>query len=38
MNDIIIKFLKLADATVSNFSSEPFNLCILESEFPDDLG
>ena len=37
INDIPIKYLKLAGTTISKFSSDLFNTCILDSEYPDDL-
>jgi len=37
MNDIPIKYLKLAGTTISKFMSDLFNTCILDSEYPDDL-
>jgi len=37
INGIPIKYLKLAGTTISKFLSDPFNRCILDSEYPDDL-
>ena len=37
INDIPIKYLKLAGTTISKFLSDLFNTCIVDSEYPDDL-
>jgi len=37
INDILIKYLKLTGTTISEFLSDLFNTCILDSEYPDDL-
>ena len=37
INDIPIKYLKLAGTTISKFLSDLFNTCIFDSEYPDDL-
>ena len=37
INDIPIKYLKLADTTISKFLSDLSNTCILDSEYPDAL-
>ena len=37
INDIPIKYLKLAGTTISKFLSDLFNTYILDSEYPDDL-
>ena len=37
INDIPIKYLKLAGTTISKFLSDLFDTCVLDSEYPDDL-
>ena len=37
INDIPLKYLKQAGTTISEFLSDLFNTCILDSEYPDDL-
>ena len=37
INDLPIKYLKLAGTTISKFLSDLFNTCILDGEYPDDL-
>ena len=37
INDIPIKYLKLAGTTISKFLSNLFNTCILDREYRDDL-
>ena len=37
INDIPIKYLKLAGTTISKSLSDHFNTCILDSKYPDGL-